>query len=142
MLRCSNVRIQGLFVWAAGVNCWYKEVRPDVDGWREMNEMTQRLEALLASGKDSAMLRCTLGKTYLEADSPEVARAHLAKATALDPGYSVAWKLLGKACLQMGDQAAAREAWTAGLDCAQGKGDAQVVKELGVFLRRLERSDG
>lgn len=105
-----------------------------------MNEMTQRLEDLLASGKESAMLRCTLGKTYVEAGMPEVAVAHLQRAVELDPGYSVAWKLLGKACLDRGDAHAARDAWDKGLACAQAKGDAQVVKELGVFLRRLDRS--
>jgi predicted Zn-dependent protease len=107
-----------------------------------MNDMTQRLEALLASGKDSAMLRCTLGKIYLEAGDPGVARGHLLQATALDAGYSVAWKLLGRACLDLGDAQAAREAWNKGLDCARDKGDAQVIKELGVFLKRLDKASG
>jgi len=105
----------------------------------KMNEMTQRLEGLLASGKDSALLRCTLGKTYLENEAPEVAHSHLERATELDPGYSVAWKLLGRALLALGDAAGARRAWNTGLACAQQKGDAQVVKEIGVFLKRLDR---
>lgn len=104
-----------------------------------MNEMTQRLEGVLATGKDSALLRCTLGKAYLESDAPDVAQAHLQRATELDPGYSVAWKLLGRALLVLGDAAAARQAWNTGLACAQEKGDAQVVKEIGVFLKRLDK---
>lgn len=68
-----------------------------------MNEMTQRLEGLLASGKDSALMRCTLGKAYLDGDAPAVAHSHLQRATELDPGYSVAWKLLGRALLALDD---------------------------------------
>jgi predicted Zn-dependent protease len=64
---------------------------------------------------------------------------HLLRATELDPGYSVAWKLLGKARLALGDIQGARLAWNAGLACAQEKGDAQVLKEIGVFLKRLDR---
>lgn len=104
-----------------------------------MNEMTQRLEGLLAAGKDSALLRCTLGKAYLEGQGLDVARSHLLRATELDPGYSVAWKLLGRTLLAMGDVQGARQAWNAGLACAQEKGDAQVLKELGVFLKRLDK---
>ena len=104
-----------------------------------MNEMTPRLEGLLASGKDSALMRCTLGKAYLDGDAPAVAHSHLQRATELDPGYSVAWKLLGRALLALDDASGARQAWSTGLACAQDKGDAQVVKEIGVFLKRLDR---
>lgn len=107
-----------------------------------MYGMTQRLEALLASGKDSALLRCSLGKAYADAGDMQTARSHLQEAVVLDPGYSVAWKLLGKAALEQGDGEAAREAWTRGVACAQAKGDAQVLKELAVFLRRLDKRQG
>lgn len=107
-----------------------------------MNPMVRNLENLLAAGKDSALLRCTLGKAYADDGQAEVARAHLQQATALDPAYSVAWKLLGKAELALGDTVAARRAWQQGLACAQARGDAQVVKELQVFLRRLDKQAG
>lgn len=105
-----------------------------------MHSMTRNLEAMLAAGKDSALLRYTLGKAYLDAGEPARAREHLERACALDPRYSVAWKLLGKASLELGDPEAARGAWNQGLECAAAKGDAQVVKELGVFLRRLDKA--
>lgn len=104
-----------------------------------MNPMVRNLEAMLAAGKDSALLRCTLGKAYADDGQAQVARAHLLRATELDPAYSVAWKLLGKVQLALGDAQAARQAWRKGLACAETRGDAQVVKELGVFLRRLEK---
>ncbi|WP_120967692.1 hypothetical protein [Comamonas sp. lk] len=105
-----------------------------------MNPMTPKLEAMLAAGKDSAMLRLTLGKNYLDDGDAAMAQTHLQHATQLDAAYSVAWKLLGKACLELGDAAAARTAWEQGLAAAQAKGDAQVVKEIGVFLRRLDKA--
>ncbi|WP_319016928.1 tetratricopeptide repeat protein [Diaphorobacter aerolatus] len=103
--------------------------------------MTTRLEALLASGKETALLRYTLGKSHLDAERYLAAREHLQRAVELDPQYSVAWKFLGKAALALGDTAAARDAWTKGFACAEARGDAQVVKELGVFLRRLDKSE-
>ena len=59
---------------------------------------------------------------------------------ALDPGYSAAWKLLGKAAAAAGDAAAAIAAYRAGIEAAERKGDKQAVKEMRVFLRRLERA--
>ena len=106
-----------------------------------MNPVTQGLQALLAAGKDSAMLRVTLGKAALDEDKPADALVHLQRATEQDPHYSTAWKLLGKAHLALGDTEAARRAWNQGLACAQAKGDAQVVKELGVFLKRLDKAN-
>ena len=55
-----------------------------------------------------------------------------------DPDYSVAWKWLGKACLGQGDKAA-RAAWESGLEAARARGDQQVVKELQVFMKRLDK---
>ncbi|MFD2754156.1 tetratricopeptide repeat protein [Comamonas terrae] len=107
-----------------------------------MSIAIRNFEALLAQGKDSALLRYTLGKAYLDQEQAENARSHLQQATALDPDYSVAWKLLGKAELALGDTVAARRAWQQGLACAHARGDAQVVKELQVFLRRLDKQAG
>ncbi len=104
-----------------------------------MNPMVGNLEKLLAQGKDGALLRYTLGKTYADAGQMETAREHLLQATALDANYSVAWRQLGKVELALADLKAARHAWQQGLACAQAKGDAQVVKELQVFLRRLDK---
>ena len=105
-----------------------------------MNPMVRNFENMLAAGKDGALLRYTLGKAYADEEQMPVAREHLKQAVALDAAYSVAWKLLGKVELALGDTQAARQAWQQGLACAEAKGDAQVVKELQVFLRRLDKS--
>jgi len=67
----------------------------------------QRFEALLASGKDGALLRFSLGMHYLGTGEPARAAGHLRRAVEQDPDYSAAWKLLGKALAQAGDPAGA-----------------------------------
>lgn len=105
-------------------------------------DTAQRFEALLASGKDSAMLRFTLGKLYLDAGEATRAAAHLRRAVEQDADYSAAWKLLGKALAAEGRAEAAMEAYRSGLEAAQRRGDKQAAKEMTVFLRRLEKGAG
>lgn len=99
----------------------------------------EALEGMLASGKDGALLRFGLGKGWLDAGNPVRAATHLGRCVVLDPQYSAAWKLLGKAWLASGQPQAAREAWQRGLSVAGSKGDQQARKEMQVFLRRLDR---
>ena len=105
------------------------------------NDPLERFEALLASGKDSALLRFSLGMQYLRAGEAERAVEHLRAAVAQDAGYSAAWKLLGKALAESGQAAEAIEAYRAGIKAAESKGDKQAAKEMTVFLRRLEKAD-
>ncbi|MCL4776900.1 MAG: tetratricopeptide repeat protein [Gammaproteobacteria bacterium] len=97
------------------------------------------LEALLAKGQDNALLRFSLGSEYLNAGDPRAAILHLERAVAQDPGYSAAWKLLGKAYIAQGDDAGARQAWEQGIAAAARRGDRQAEKEMTVFLRRLDK---
>jgi Tfp pilus assembly protein PilF len=99
----------------------------------------ERFEALLASGKDGALLRFGLGLQYLKRGEAGAAASHLRVAITQDPGYSAAWKLLGKALTESGDADAAIEAYQQGIAAAAGKGDKQAAKEMSVFLRRLEK---
>jgi Flp pilus assembly protein TadD len=103
--------------------------------------MVERLEALLAAGKDGSLLRFGLGMEYLKAGDRSRASMHLHEAVLLDPGYSAAWKLLGKA-LEQGDPAAAAQAYRQGITAAESKGDKQAAKEMRVFLRRLSGGSG
>ena len=104
--------------------------------------MIARLQAMLDKGQDNALLRMTLGKAALDEDRAADAVLHLSRATEFDPQLSVAWKLLGKAHAALNDDAAARAAFTQALASAEAKGDAQVVKELRVFLKRLDKQEG
>ncbi|QJR13237.1 tetratricopeptide repeat protein [Usitatibacter palustris] len=102
--------------------------------------LIQRFETLLAEGKDNALLRFGLGGEYLKAGDAARAAEHLRQATRQDPGYSAAWKLLGKALAEHGDVEAAKVAYRDGIAAAETKGDKQAVKEMTVFLRRLEKA--
>ena len=62
---------------------------------------------MLAAGKDSALLRFGLGSEHLKRGDPAAAAAHLRQAVELDPKYSAAWKLLGKANEAAGNTPAA-----------------------------------
>lgn len=102
----------------------------------------ERFEAMLAAGRDGALLRFGLGLHYLKADDPSRAAEHLRSAVAQDPQYSAAWKLLGKALAQIGQPHDAAEAYRKGIAAAERRGDKQAAKEMAVFLRRLEKDAG
>lgn len=96
----------------------------------------ENLEAMLARGQDSALLRYGLGNAYLNQADPERAITHLAEAINLDPAYSAAWKLYGKALAAAGRHADALAALDQGIATAQAKGDVQAAKEMQVFRKR------
>jgi len=104
--------------------------------------LVERFEAMLAAGRDDALLRFSLGMQYLQAGEAARAAEHLKRAVAHDPDYSAAWKLLGKALAQGGDVDGAAAAYREGIAAAGRKGDKQAAKEMTVFLRRLERPGG
>ncbi len=97
-------------------------------------------EKLLAAGKDGALLRYALGNEYLKAGDAAQAALHLERAVALDPNYTAAWKLYGKALAAAGRPADALAAYHSGIAVAQRRGDKQAEKEMRVFARRLEKA--
>jgi predicted Zn-dependent protease len=115
--------------------------RQDAGGGSVEVTMIERLEALLASGKDGALLRFGLGAEYLRTGDAARAATHLREALARDPCYSAAWKLLGRA-LEAVDPAAAMDAYERGIAAAQARGDKQAARQMQVFLKRLSRRPG
>jgi len=99
----------------------------------------EALECMLANGKDGALLRFGLGKGWLDAGNPVRAATHLGRCVVLDPQYSAAWKLLGRALEAAGLPADAREAYLRGIAVAEARGDRQAAREMTVFARRLEQ---
>ena len=102
----------------------------------------ENFERMLAAGKDGALLRFGLGNEYLKTGDAENAALHLRRAVALDPGYSAAWKLLGKALLAAGRGEEALAAWRDGIAAAERKGDKQAMKEMQVFAGRVAKQLG
>ena len=107
-----------------------------------MSPLIANLEKMLAAGRDTALLRFGLGSEYLKLKQPAEAAVHLRRAVELDPGYSAAWKLLGRALAEAGDAAGARKAYQEGIAHAEAKGDIQAAKEMRVFVRRLDKDAG
>jgi Tfp pilus assembly protein PilF len=97
-------------------------------------------ERLLAAGREGALLRFSLGNEYLKAGDAARAAVHLERAVALDPRYTAAWKLYGKALAAAGRPADALAAYRAGIAVADERGDKQAGKEMRVFARRLEKA--
>lgn len=105
-------------------------------------DLIARFEQMLASGKETALLRFSLGSEYLKRGEPARAAGHLQRALELDPKYSAAWKLYGKALTEAGQAKQALNAYRQGITVAEEKGDKQAAKEMSVFARRLEKQLG
>lgn len=99
----------------------------------------ETLEKLLQQGQDNKILRFGLGHALLKENKASDAIVHFKAALAFDPDYSAAWKLLGKAFSEAGEIQQAIDTYNKGIDVAEKKGDIQAVKEMRVFLKRLNK---
>ncbi|MCS6786467.1 MAG: tetratricopeptide repeat protein [Thiobacillaceae bacterium] len=102
----------------------------------------ENFERMLAQGKDSALLRFSLGNEYLKAGRAQEAIAHLREALRQQPHYSAAWKLLGRALAESGALAEALATFRQGIAAAEAHGDLQAAREMQVFARRIEKQLG
>ena len=105
-----------------------------------MSALISKLEGMLALGKDSALLRYSLGAEYFKAKSYDDALRHLDKALALSPHHSATWKLFAKVLVGAERVEEGMRAYQQGIDVALLQGDLQAAKEMRVFLRRLEKN--
>jgi predicted Zn-dependent protease len=97
------------------------------------------LEKLVGGPRDGAMLRFSLGNELLKTGEAAAAAQRFREALEKDANYSAAWKLLGKALTEAGDNAAALAAYEQGIAVAEARGDVQAAKEMTVFARRLQK---
>ncbi len=97
------------------------------------------LISMLEAGSDNALLRYSIGTEYLKAGDAAAAAEHLRVALTHDPGYSAAWKQLGRALETAAALRDALDAYREGIAVAERKGDKQAAKEMTVFARRIER---
>lgn len=105
-----------------------------------MNPRIESLEKMLGGPRDGALLRFSLGNEYLKAGDPAKAGQSFQEAVTRDPKYSAAWKALGKALAEAGDQNGALHAYEQGITVAEDKGDIQAAKEMTVFAKRIRKA--
>jgi len=97
------------------------------------------LEKLIGTPRDGSLLRFSLGLEYSRLNQWQKAIEHFRHSVAADPGYSAAWRALGKALESSGRADEALAAFREGIAAARNKGDKQAEKEMSVFARRLEK---
>lgn len=97
---------------------------------------------LLERDPQNPMVLCSLGTELFKEGRHEEARVHLERAVENKPDYSVAYRMLGRAHYELGEDAEARRVFEQGHEVALGNGDLQTVKEIEVFQRRLEKRSG
>jgi predicted Zn-dependent protease len=107
-----------------------------------VNAPLPSLLKLVGTSRDGALLRFSIGAEYLKSGDAENAAIQLREAVTRDPGYSAAWKLLGRALAASGRADAALDAYERGIAVAEARGDKQAAKEMTVFARRLRKQLG
>jgi len=98
------------------------------------------IEKLIDQGRDSYESRLAAGQARLKSGDLALAIEHLEVATGHRPDQTMAWQELGKAFNESSRPEAARAAWEKGLEAAQANGDKQAEKVIGVFRKRLDRT--
>ena len=96
---------------------------------------------LLDRDPTNPMVLYSLGSEYFKEGRYGEARDYLRRAVENKTDYSVAYRMLGRAHFELHEDAEAREAFLKGREVANENGDLQTVKEIEVFLRRLEKRE-
>jgi uncharacterized protein HemY len=96
---------------------------------------------LLRRDPTNPMVLYSLGNELFKEGSYGEARDHLQRAVANKPDYSVAYRMLGRAHFELHENDEARNTFEKGREVAQENGDLQTVKEIDVFLRRLQKRE-
>src|SRR5258708_12365362 len=98
----------------------------------ESRSVVSNLEKLLSQGKESALLRFSLGSEYLKLRETWVAIFHLKRALELDPNYSAAWKLLAMALADGGILNEALDTYRPAIKSPPHAADPQPAREMTV----------
>ncbi len=102
------------------------------------SEMFRRL---LERAPENPMVLYSLGSELYKEERYSEAREYLSRAVENKQDYSVAYRTLGRALYELGEDAEARRIFDQGRKIAERNGDLQTVKEIDVFVRRLEKRE-
>ena len=96
---------------------------------------------LLEKDPRNPMILYSLGNELFKEKHYTEARDLLQQAVENKPDYSVAYRMLGRAHFELHENSEARSVFLKGKEVAQKNGDLQTVKEIDVFMRRLEKRE-
>lgn len=102
---------------------------------------TDMFRKLLERDPNNPMVLYSLGNELFKEHKYQEAREYLNRAVQSKPDYSVAYRTLGRTLYELHEDAEARRVFTEGREIAQRNGDLQTVKEIDVFVRRLEKRE-
>ena len=102
---------------------------------------SEMFRKLLERDPENPMVLYSLGNELFKEKKYPEARECLSRAVENKPDYSVAYRMLGRALYELGEDAEARRVFDEGRKVAERNGDLQTVKEIDVFIRRLEKRE-
>jgi uncharacterized protein HemY len=100
---------------------------------------SEMFRKLLERDGTNPMVLYSLGSELFKEGRYAEARDYLGRAVEHKPDYSVAYRTLGRAHFELGEDAEARGVFEEGRRVAEANGDLQTVREIDVFVRRLEK---
>jgi tetratricopeptide (TPR) repeat protein len=96
---------------------------------------------LLERDPNNPMILYSLGNELFKEERYLEAKEYLGRAIQNKPDYSVAYRGLGRTLYELGEDAEARRIFDEGREVAERNGDLQTVKEIDVFVRRLQNRE-
>ena len=102
---------------------------------------TDMFRRLLERDPDNSMILYSLGNELFKEKKYSEAKEYLRRAVQNKPDYSVAYRTVGRTLYELHEDADARRVFVEGREIAQKNGDLQTVREIDVFVRRLEKRE-
>ena len=96
---------------------------------------------LLERDPNNPMILYSLGNELFKEGNYSEARGYLSRAVRNKPDYSVAYRMLGRTLYELHEDVEARRVFAEGREVARKNGDLQTVREIDVFVRRLEKRE-
>ena len=103
---------------------------------------SEMFRKLLDRDPENPMVLYSLGNELFKEGRHAEAREYLGRAVRNKPDYSVAYRTFGRVLFELEQDEEAARVFAEGREVAQGNGDLQTVKEIDVFVRRLEKRRG
>ena len=100
---------------------------------------TDMFRKLLERDPENPMVLYSLGNELFKEQRYSEAKTYLSRAVRNKPDYSVAYRTLGRVLYEQREDEEAQRVFAQGREVADANGDLQTVKEIDVFVRRLER---